>query len=235
MDEIMTNANQLADIELQQVQLSDGQFQIALAVILVISLCICFFGLKIVRVLATISGILVGALIGALVVSVAGLSGIAAGAVVIGCGVVLAVLGAVLIKVGIFLWGVTAVFGVAAGFFAPYDSFVLIICLCIGIVVGIVSVILSEPLVIIVSAVAGGISAGEMIIALFGLEDQLLIGLGIIIVLVVLGIVLQFMMHSRKIGKKEKEYAMEYKEMSSREAEVERMRKTLGDDDEDDI
>ena len=235
MDEIMTNASQLADMGLQQIQLSEGQFKIALAVFLALGLCICFFGLKIVRVLAAVSGIVIGVLIGGLIAGAAGLSGIAAGTAVVGCGIVLAVLGAAVIKVGIFLWGFLAGVGVAAGILVPDGMILYIVCLCIGVVVGIISVVISEPLVIIVSAAAGGILAGESAIALFGLEGNLPAGLGIMIGLVVLGAVVQFTMHSRKIGKKEKKYAMEYKEMSSREAEVERMRKILGDEEDDDI
>ena len=59
-------------------------------------------------------------------------------------------------------------------------------------------------------------------------------GIGIVIgaVIAVIGIIVQFMMHSRKIGKKEEVYSKKVKEEVSRESEVEKARMILEEDEE---
>ena len=62
-------------------------------------------------------------------------------------------------------------------------------------------------------------------------------GIGIVIgaVIAVIGIIVQFMMHSRKVGKKERNYSKKVKEQDSMESEVEKARHLLDDDDDDDL
>ena len=77
-------------------------------------------------------------------------------------------------------------------------------------------------------------SAGTSIAALIGLNDgNWWISYAISAALALIGIWVQFMMHSRKIGKREKVYARQVREEVSRESEVERARMILEDDEED--
>ena len=70
---------------------------------------------------------------------------------------------------------------------------------------------------------------------LAGIDKNMLAGYGISIVLAVVGIVVQFMMHSKKIGKKEEVYSKKIKEEVSRESEVEKARMILEEDEDDEI
>ena len=60
-------------------------------------------------------------------------------------------------------------------------------------------------------------------------------GLAIGVAIAVIGIIVQFMMQSRKVGKKEKNYSEKVKEQYSMESEVEKARHLLDDDDDDDL
>ena len=66
-----------------------------------------------------------------------------------------------------------------------------------------------EPFVIIVTGLSGGVTAGTNIAVLAGLGENVWIGIGIGAVIAVIGIIVQFMMHSRRVGKKEKNFWMD--------------------------
>ena len=72
--------------------------------------------------------------------------------------------------------------------------------------------------------------AGLAVSALPGLDLNILLTYGICAVLAILGIVVQFMMKSREVGKKEKRYSESVKEEKSVETEVEKARMLLEDD-----
>ena len=112
-----------------------------------------------------------------------------------------------------------------------------VVALAAGIIVAILSVIYVEPFVIIVTGIYGGLTAGTNIAALAGLDAMTWSGIGIVIgaVIAVIGIIVQFMMHSRKVGKKERNYSKKVKEQDSMESEVEKARHLLDDDDDDDL
>ena len=101
-------------------------------------------------------------------------------------------------------------------------------------VFAILSAIFVEPLVIVVTAVSGGVNAALSIVSLAGLSGNLLITVGIAAVIIIVGMIVQFMMHSRKIGKKEKKQAEIIKEKDSVESEVEKARLILDDFDDED-
>ena len=92
--------------------------------------------------------------------------------------------------------------------------------------------IFSEPGAIIITALTGGVSAGTGIASLAGLTDNKFIGLGIAGGLAVFGIVVQFLLHSKKAGKKEKELKGKTKKKDSMESEVEKARMLLDDEEE---
>ena len=89
-----------------------------------------------------------------------------------------------------------------------------------------------EPLVITVSSVAGGLMAGPAIISLIGMDDKMWIGYIIAVVLAGLGLLVQLLMQSGKVKKKDKIHAQKVKEEASRESDVEKARMILDEDDE---
>ena len=72
--------------------------------------------------------------------------------------------------------------------------------------------------------------SGVAVSALTGLDLNILITYGACAVLAILGMVVQFMMKSREVGKKEKRYSEAVKEEKSVETEVEKARMLLEDD-----
>lgn len=198
---------------------------------IVIGLLICFFGLKLIRVLAALAGALAGAVIGLAAGIMFGLEGtvmlIAAGALV----VILACLSAILYRVGAFVWLLMLGAGAALITFTPDSLLTAFICLGAGLILGIITAIFLDPIIIIISAVAGGFIAGISAAELTGLAESFLITVLASLVLAVIGLVIQFMMKSREVGKKERLYSENFREKESMETEVERARMLLDDED----
>ena len=189
----------------------------ALIVTIVVGLLICLFGLKLMRLLAAVVGFVLGAAAGVAAAVAMGLTGttfliaVLAGAVIIG------LLSIFLRRIGIFLLVLCYGFGVCAAVIHPSSMIMYIICLGIAVVLAVLSVLYIEPIVVV------------------GMEKNILVGYGISIVLAIAGIIVQFMMHSRKIGKKEEVYSKKVKEEVSRESEVEKARMILEEDEEDEV
>lgn len=232
MDELMTIMNELANADISQIRISDGQMMIAAIVSIVIAAVLCFFGLKLKRVLAALTGLTMGAIIGAVAAVIAGLSGMALAGVILGCAVVAAILMGIFYKIGIFFWSFSSVVFVAGSFLDIKQMLFAAICLALGLIAAIVTMFVFEPFVIIISSLSGAISIGVNAVTLLGMDDNLIVRLIITLILAVLGVGVQFMMRSREIGKKEKDYADEFRATTSMEAEVERARRLLDDDDD---
>lgn len=201
-----------------------------MAATIVIGLLICFFGLKLVKVVATVLGFLIGASVGAGAAQAFGLDGIALVAVAVVCAVVLAVLTYFIQRVGVFIMTLLYSAGVLLSLLGMSSTVVLIVIAVVSLLLAILAAIFVEPVIIIITAVCGGFMAGPMIIRMAALNVPSWVGYVASAVLTVLGMLLQFAMHSRKIGKKEKVRAEHIKEEDSMEAEVEKARMILDDD-----
>lgn len=202
-----------------------------LIAMIVVGLLLCLFGLKLVRIMAAVTGLLIGAYVGLVVCIVADLSGTAALVVVAVAAVVLAVLACVLYRVGIFFWILCLSVGTAATLIDIQNMVQVLIAFAVSVLLAVLAVRYIEPIVIIVTSLAGGAEAGMAAAELAGLTSNPWIGYGIGIALAVIGMIVQFMMQSRKVGKKEKIYSKKVKESVSMESEVEKARMILDDDD----
>ncbi len=197
----------------------------------IVGLLICFFGLKLIRLQAALVGFLMGALIGIGVAWTAGISGLTFAIVVFACGTVLAALSFFLYKFGVFCVVFCVCLGMGVQIADPQSTLPLVIVLAIALILAIVAVIFVEPAIIICTGISGGVTAGISAAAAMGLEG-IWPGYAIGAVAAILGMVVQFMMHSRKVGKKEKVYAEQVKEADSVESEVEKARMVLDDPEE---
>ncbi len=197
----------------------------------VIGLLVCLFGLKLVRLLTVLTGGIIGLAIGAVIAVVAGVDGVPFIAIMAVCAVVLAALSFFLYRFGVFC--MTFFISIAVmGALLPGNSLPIVITMyAVSFALAILSAIYVEPIVIVLTAVSGGIMAGTMAVQLAGLDGWTGYAAGAVIA--VIGMVLQFAMQSRKVGKKERDYADEIKEKVSMELEVEKARNIL-DDEEDD-
>lgn len=197
----------------------------------IVGLLICFFGLKLIRLQAALVGFLMGALIGIGVAWTAGISGLTFAIVVFACGAVLAALSFFLYKFGVFCVVFCVCLGMGVQIADPQSTLPLVIVLAIALILAIVAVIFVEPAIIICTGISGGVTAGISAAAAIGLEG-IWPGYAIGAVAAILGMVVQFMMHSRKVGKKEKVYSEQVKEADSVESEVEKARMVLDDPEE---
>lgn len=206
--------------------------QILIAIV-VIGLLLCVLGLKLMRVLSALVGFGFGVGIGAAISMIAGVTGTAGLALIIGPGIVFAALAGILRKAGVFISVFFYVVTALSSIIPSVSLVVLIIELVVGIVAAVFAVKYMEPAVVIASSLAGGMLAGPAIVELIGFADKAWLGYVIGFVLAVLGMLIQGIMQSRKVGKNEKNYARKIKETDSMESEVEKARMLL--DEEDDI
>lgn len=138
MNEVMDMGNTMLNV---------GQTMEVLVVTIIIGLLISFFGLKLVRVLTTIVGFVLGAGIGLIISNILGWSGITVAIVTLGCAVVLAALSFFLYRMGVFLMVLVTVFGIATTIiFAGNNitNMMLIIFAAVALVVAILSAIFVE-------------------------------------------------------------------------------------------
>lgn len=200
----------------------------------VVSILMCLFGLKLVRVWNVLCGLVIGAGVG---VVAAGLLGLDATVILIVTGVaavVIAVLAGIFKKFGAFLFCLFSIFGIAVSIVNPENWILIAVCGAVGLLAAITAMIWFEPLVIIVTSLSGGLGFGNAVLGITGLNN-LYISLVIYLIPVILGLAVQFMMKSREIGKKEVKRANAIKEEISKEAEIEQARAILdlNEDDED--
>lgn len=234
---IQEQVNQLVDSR-QLDFLTGGDAAVSLgaaAAAIVVGILICFFGLKLVKFLGALIGFFLGAAIGGVIALVAGLEGLVFAGVVIVGGFILGILSWFIYRIGVFFLVLAQVFSIGIAFLQPSSSILLVVVLAVALVLAILAVIFVEPFVMVVSGLAGGLAAGTNIGLLAGFADNGWIGVGIGAVIAVAGIIVQFMMHSRKVGKKEKNYSKKVKELDSMESEVEKARHLLDDDEDDDL
>jgi hypothetical protein len=209
-------------------------------VIIVTGVLVCFFGLKLVRVLSVFAGLTIGSGIGAAAAFGLGFSGTMIPVTILICTIVTAVLCGGIRRLGIFFVVLLQTFGVVWTFLLPSirnltQVFIVAgIGAAAGLLIAIASVIKPEPVVVVVTGISGGLMAGNAAAALIGIAGNLWAGYGISAAAALIGIWIQFMMQSRKIGKNERVYAERMKGQVSRESEVEKARKILDEDEEDD-
>ncbi len=195
----------------------------------VVGVIIALFGLKIVRVISALMGLGTGAAIGAVVSIAVGFDTTKTLIAIAACGIVLCILCAVLRKFGIFVMTFLGSFGTFIALIETKSVIVLGICAAVALVVAILTVIFAEFLVIFVTGIMGGVEAGMALPFVLGMTKVSWIGYVMSAAIAVIGIVVQTMMQSRKIGKKEKIFSKKIKEQVSMESEVEKARMLLDD------
>ena len=199
---------------------------------IVIGLILCIFGLKLMRILSAVVGLVIGAGVGAAVVTLLQLEGTVSLVVILGCAIVMALLSFFLRRVGAFLSVLCYMFGGLMAVLPKDKVLFLIIAAVVALVLAVVAAIYMEPLVVTVSSIAGGLMVGPAIISLIGMDDKMWIGYIIAVILAGLGLLVQLLMQSGRIKKNEKMHSQKVKEEDSRESDVEKARMILEEDDE---
>lgn len=217
--------------------LTVGDLMIPMIVSAVLALVMCFFGLKLIRFWNVLCGLAVGAGIGLGIGTVARLDS-QGGLIAIGAGaLIMAILAGVFKKFGAFWLCLLGIAGVAGGIllWIMDSGSILFVLICIGaaLVFAILTMIWFEPFIILVTAFCGGSVLASAVSGLAGI-DNIFITSAVGIVAAIIGIVVQFMMKSKEIAKKQVKHAEAIKEEISKEAEVEQARLILDDDEDED-
>ena len=207
-------------------KLSVGVF----AAVIAIGILIGFFGLKLVKVVASFLGFLIGAGAGAGICVLAGIEGIASVAVILVCAILLAVVSFLVYRLGVFVMIYICSMGVLAVVIPAQSSVITIVELAVSLVLAILAAIFAEPMIIVITGIAGGFLAGPAILDLAGITDPSWLKYVAGAVLAFVGLMIQFMMQSSKIGKKERIKSEHIKEQVSMENEVEKARMILDEE-----
>ena len=204
---------------------------IALAVTAAVGLLICLLGLKIIRVWAALTGLIFGLAAGVTAGGLLGLNG--TGMLITGgvLGLILAVLGAALYRVGVFLTVFVLAGSISTYLIVPQDWIGAAVCLAIGLVAAILAVRFVVALTIIVTSVYGAAIAGTAIYHLLPVTGDVIL-IVLCVVICIIGILVQLLLESRKQKKKSLQKAAEIREEKSTANEVERARAMMADLDE---
>ncbi|MGE9975037.1 hypothetical protein ACQRAS_03335 [Coprococcus catus] len=202
----------------------------ALVISAVIGLIACLFGLKLVRFLNAICGLAVGAVLGILAAYLIQTDLKIGLAIVAAAALILTIMSAVFKKFGAFLLCLSVALEVV-GMFQMQNFTMLAVTGVAGIIIAVLTMIWFEPLVIIVTSLSGGMGLGNAVAQMVGIQNPY-ITLGICAAGIAIGLIVQFMMKSREIGRREARHSRQVKEEISIESEIDRARSILDLDDE---
>ena len=199
---------------------------------IVVGLLICFFGVKILKVIAAIFGLFIGAAVGAVIGTAVKADSMTMAIIVLIAAVVGAVLLVFLRRLSAFVVVFAYALSACVMLLAPQSTVMWLVCVIIPTILAILAAVFVDPMVIILTGLSGGLSVGTSVAGLLGLGNQW-IGYGIGLVIALIGIFVQFMMYSKKQGKKDRLRSKKAKDSDSRETEVERARRLLEDSEDD--
>lgn len=175
---------------------------VAIIVSILLALFYCFFGYKLLRVHISFIMFLAGSFAGLVLGVVLKLDNKFILAAVLVLGVVLAVLGFLFYKVGVFLVVTLLVLSASYGFLwdVVKENYIIVVCIVAAILCGILSVFFVRPVVIILSALSGGLIASNNLIDNFLVQVAMLnrpevtayIVLGFAAIIAIAGIIFQF-------------------------------------------
>jgi hypothetical protein len=173
----------------------------AIIIAVLIGVIYCFFGYKSMRFITTVMGLLFGLAVGAVVATLAKLASPIDILVVVGAGLLFALLGFFLYRIFMFLSVFLVVFLVTMSMVAEYsnldDLVIAIVALVVGIILAILAAVYLRPMIIVSTAFSGGMMlSNELFENLIHIrwdptiESVVRISVGLI--LAVIGIIYQF-------------------------------------------
>ncbi len=200
---------------------------------IVVGILTCFLGLKLKRVLAIIAALIFAAVTAFAAYILIDMTPLILGIVGVVALVLYLILAIKLPRFGIFMMIFLFAFSVVIVLLQAKEPMMLLISAGIAFVVALITAIVKDPLIMIVTGLGGGLLVGQYVGMYLGQSDNLLLVYGISAALAIIGIIVQFMSHSRRIVKQENEVVQSVKK-GSLETEMEEARHLLSDDDEDD-
>lgn len=140
---------------------------------IVLGLIVGLFGIKLIRLFTAVTGLGFGALLGIIISEHLGMADTTAIIVLIGCAVVFAFVSSFFVRIGTFIMIFFLGMNVCTFILEPNGDAALmtILCYAVPFVVAIISAVLYEPIVIILTCVIGGIMTGIGVVSLGGASD----------------------------------------------------------------
>ena len=170
----------------------DSVSMIGFAALLVLGIINCVLGYRLLRFWMMLFGFLIGGGIGLGVAYTMGIQEKYMYAVImIGVGILLAVIAFLSYKIGIFVIGAGIGLGLGIYVFHPTTSLVFFFCLMLGVGLGALAMKWAREVLIVGTSLLGGAMAGISLAKLGGLDD-IPYGLGLSVLCALLGMVIQF-------------------------------------------
>lgn len=177
----------------------DSVSMIGFAALLVLGVINCVLGYRLLRFWMMLFGFLIGGGIGLGVAYTMGIQEKYMYAVImVGVGILLAVLAFLSYKVGIFIIGAGIGLGLGIYVFHPTTSLVFFFCLLLGVGLGVLAMKWAREVLIVGTSLLGGIMAGFSLAKLGGLAD-IPYGLGLSAGCALLGMLIQFATNRRRV------------------------------------
>ena len=195
----------------------------------IISIILCLFGIKLMRIGNALASAVLGAGIGYYGAQLAGMDVKTQMIITIAGAVVLAAVAAIFKKFGAFLFCLIGVTGMLILITRPSNWIFYAIYGGIGMLFAIAAMNWLDAIYIFATAFVGGVGIGS-VIRKFILIDNIGVEIAIFVVPVFVGCIVQFILKSREIGRKEAAHSEEVKKEISKEEEVENARALFEDE-----
>lgn len=183
----------------------DSVSMIGFAALLVLGVINCLLGYRLLRFWMMLFGFIIGGGIGFGAAYTMGIQEKYMYAVImIGVGILLAVIAFLSYKVGIFVIGAGIGLGLGIYVFHPTTSLVFFFCILLGVGLGVLAMKWAREVLIVGTSLLGGIMAGFSLAKLGGLSD-IPYGLGLSVLCTVLGILVQLATNRRTVIEEEYE------------------------------
>ena len=200
----------------------------------IISIILCLFGIKLMRIGNALAAAVLGAGIGYYGAELAGMDVKTQMLLAIAGAVILGALAAIFKKFGAFLFCMIGVTGMLILLTRPGHWIFYAVYGGIGMLFAIAAMNWLDAVYIFATAFVGGVGIGT-IIRKFIVTDNIGVVLAIFVIPVVMGCIVQFILKSREIGRKEAAHSEEVKKEISKEEEVESARALFGEEASDDV
>ena len=200
----------------------------------IISIILCLFGIKLMRIGNALAAAVLGAGIGYYGAELAGMDVKTQMLLAIAGAVILGALAAIFKKFGAFLFCMIGVTGMLILLTRPGNWIFYAVYGGIGMLFAIAAMNWLDAVYIFATAFVGGVGIGT-IIRKFIVTDNIGVVIAIFVIPVVMGCIVQFILKSREIGRKEAAHSEEVKKEISKEEEVESARALFGEEASDDV
>ena len=200
----------------------------------IISIILCLFGIKLMRIGNALAAAVLGAGIGYYGAELAGMDVKTQMLLAIAGAVILGALAAIFKKFGAFLFCMIGVTGMLILLTRPGNWIFYAVYGGIGMLFAIAAMNWLDAVYIFATAFVGVVGIGT-IIRKFIVIDNIGVVIAIFVIPVVMGCIVQFILKSREIGRKEAAHSEEVKKEISKEEEVESARALFGEEASDDV